>query len=143
MVARRPAPPYPQRQSLRRIAMPRFIPPPAILLATALLAASAASAGEARVVAATATPGAHGWRLDVTVAHADAGWDHYADAWEVTAPDGAVLGVRELLHPHDDEQPFTRSLTGVAIPEGVDHVTIRARDSVHGWGPPFMLRLPR
>ena len=43
----------------------------------------------------------------VTVQHADTGWDHYADAWEVLAPDGTVLGTRTLLHPHTDEQPFT------------------------------------
>lgn len=113
------------------------------LLAFALLLPAAALAGEARVVGATATPGAQGWRFDVAVAHADAGWSHYADAWEVAGPDGAVLGVRELLHPHDDEQPFTRSLSGVAVPEGADHVTIRARDTVHGWGAPYRLALPR
>jgi hypothetical protein len=33
-----------------------------------------------------------------------------------------------------DEQPFTRSLSGVTIPDGVDRVTVRARDSVHGHG---------
>ena len=33
-----------------------------------------------------------------------------------------------------DEQPFTRSLSGVVIPEGVDTVTVEAHDSVHGWG---------
>jgi len=113
------------------------------LIVIALFAPAAALAGEARVVGATATPGAQGWRFDVTVAHADAGWDHYADAWEVAGPGGAVLGVRELLHPHDDEQPFTRSLSGVAVPAGADHVTLRARDSVHGWGAPFTLTLLR
>ena len=70
----------------------------------------------------------------VTLSHADEGWDHYADRWEVLAPDGTVLGARTLLHPHVHEQPFTRSLDGVAIPEGVDSVTVRAHDSVHGHG---------
>jgi hypothetical protein len=74
------------------------------------------------------------WRFSATVAHADEGWDHYADAWRVVGPDGTVYGVRELLHPHVTEQPFTRSLSGVAIPEGVERVTVEARDSVHGWG---------
>jgi hypothetical protein len=74
------------------------------------------------------------WRFEVTVQHADAGWDHYADAWEVLAPDGAVLGTRTLLHPHTDEQPFTRSLTGVSVPNGVTEVKVRAHDSVHGHG---------
>ena len=114
--------------------MPRLI-----LLAPCLLCAAAAAAGEARVVGAVASPDARGWRFDVTVAHADDGWSHYADAWEIAAPDGAVLGLRELLHPHDDEQPFTRSLSGVVLPEGINGVTIRARDTVHGWGAPFAL----
>ena len=69
----------------------------------------------------------------MTVAHADEGWGHYADAWRVVAPDGAVLGLRELLHPHVDEQPFTRSLV-VAVPGGVARVTVEARDNRHGWG---------
>jgi len=73
-------------------------------------------------------------RFVVTVRHADAGWDHYANAWEVVAPDGTVLATRTLLHPHDNEQPFTRSLDGVALPADIDHVTVRARDTRHGLG---------
>jgi len=97
-------------------------------------ATAPAAAGEADVVAATATPEAGGtWRFDVTVRHDDEGWDHYADAWEVRSPDGAVLGTRKLLHPHDTEQPFTRSLAGVTISAGIDEVEIVAHDSVHGW----------
>ena len=84
------------------------------------------------------------WRFDVSVAHEDTGWDHYADRWEVLAPDGGVLGTRVLLHPHETEQPFTRSLGGVAVPEGLDAVTVRAHDSVHGFtGREFRVELPR
>ena len=104
------------------------------LLAVFSLAPAAALAGEADVVDVRATPSANGWRFDVTVEHGDTGWEHYADAWRVVGPDGAVHGTRTLYHPHDDEQPFTRSLSGVAIPEGVDTVTVEAHDSVHGWG---------
>jgi hypothetical protein len=105
------------------------------LVALAVIPIRFASAGEADVVAATLTPSGDGtWRVEVTVAHADEGWDHYADAWEVVAPDGTVLGTRTLLHPHVEEQPFTRALTGVAIPDGITEVTVRARDSVHGHG---------
>ena len=43
----------------------------------------------------------------------------------------AATGV--LHHPHVDEQPFTRSLGGVSVPEGMTSVWIEARDSVHGW----------
>jgi hypothetical protein len=39
-----------------------------------------------------------------------------------------------LLHPHETEQPFTRSLGGVEVPEGIDRVILRANDSVHGLG---------
>lgn len=94
----------------------------------------AAMADKANVLSVAVTQQGGGYRFDVTVAHEDTGWDHYADVWEVVAPDGSVLGVRTLLHPHVDEQPFTRSLAGVKVPPGVDSVTIRAHDKVHGWG---------
>jgi hypothetical protein len=101
------------------------------LLALALVALPAAAtparADPPEIVAARAQPGSAGWSFSVTLAHPDSGWDHYADGWEVLAPDGSRLGLRELLHPHVDEQPFTRSLAGVAIPEGLSQVTIRAR----------------
>ena len=100
-----------------------------------LAAAGPVSAGEADVVAVKAVPEAGGtYRLDVTVAHADEGWDHYADRWEVLGADGAVLATRVLLHPHVDEQPFTRSLPGVTVPAAATHVVVRAHDSVHGFG---------
>ncbi len=60
--------------------------------------------------------------------------ERYADAWRVMAPDGTVLGVRELLHDHASEQPFTRTLSGVSIPTAVDEVTVQGRDQVSGWG---------
>jgi len=74
------------------------------------------------------------YRFDVTVAHADTGWEHYADKWDVLTADGTVLGTRTLFHPHEDEQPFTRSLTGVKVPAGVSEVTVRAHDLLHGYG---------
>ncbi len=95
---------------------------------------TAAQAGMADVVDAKASRSGDSWRFDVTVRHDDTGWDHYANRWEVLAPDGTVLGVRELAHPHENEQPFTRSLSGVEIPADVATVTIRARDSEHGFG---------
>ena len=49
------------------------------------------------------------------------------------APAGRVLATRVLLHPHVDEQPFTRSHS-VKIPRDVDEVTVRAHDKVHGYG---------
>ena len=75
-----------------------------------------------------------GYRIDVTVRHADEGWEHYADRWEVLSPDGELLATRVLYHPHVEEQPFTRSLSGVRIPEGIDEIVVRAHDSQHGDG---------
>jgi hypothetical protein len=69
----------------------------------------------------------------VTLSHADTGWEHYADGWEVLDVDGKRLGFRELLHPHVNEQPFTRSLSGVDLPDGATKIYIRARDNVTGW----------
>ena len=37
------------------------------------------------------------------------GWEHYANKWDVVGPDDTILGTRVLLHPHVNEQPFTRS----------------------------------
>jgi hypothetical protein len=45
-----------------------------------------------------------------------------------------VLATRILHHPHVNEQPFTRSLGGVMIPADISAVTVRAHDSVHGYG---------
>jgi hypothetical protein len=73
------------------------------------------------------------WSVDVTLKHTDSGWEHYADAWRVVAGDGTVLGTRTLYHPHENEQPFTRSLGGVAIPAGATTVFVEAHDKVHGW----------
>ena len=90
-------------------------------------------AGETVVVNAQAKWSGGSWRFDVTLRHDDTGWEHYADAWRVVGPDGTVYGTRTLYHPHVDEQPFTRSLSGVTIPNGVNQVVIEARDSLHGW----------
>lgn len=111
-------------------------------LAALAVLASPALAGAPEVVGAQAAKVGDGWRFDVTVRHGDTGWDHYADGWTVFAPDGTQLGYRKLLHPHENEQPFTRSLGGVQIPGGVTQVIIRAHDSVHGDGPNFVLNLP-
>ncbi len=74
------------------------------------------------------------YQFEVTVSHADEGWEHYADKWDVVSPDGSILGTRTLFHPHENEQPFTRNLAGVKVPETVAEVTVRAHDLVHGYG---------
>ncbi|MCA8909574.1 MAG: hypothetical protein KDA49_02590 [Rhodospirillaceae bacterium] len=107
----------------------------ALLAAGLLLLSASVWAGEADVLDASIDPDGRGtYRVTVTVRHADTGWDHYADGWEVVAPDGTVLATRTLFHPHVDEQPFTRSLSGVDIPAEIGQVTIRAHDSVDGYG---------
>ena len=106
-------------------------------LVFALLLAPPALADAPQVLAARLD----GMTLHVTVAHGDTGWDHYADGWRVFAPDGTEIGYRKLLHPHVAEQPFTRSLSGLALPDGASHLVIIAHDSIHGDGPPFELPL--
>ena len=81
--------------------------------------------------------------FSVTLTHPDTGWDHYADGWRVETEDGTILGTRELLHPHENEQPFTRSLGNVSIPDGTQRVLIRARCNQDGWSDAaFVLALP-
>lgn len=111
----------------------------------ALVVSQSAFAGEADVTAADAVHLSNGvWEFRVTVLHADEGWSHYADRFDIVGPDGTVLGVRTLHHPHETEQPFTRSLSGVAIPDTVSHVIIRAHDNVHKLGgKELKLALPR
>ena len=82
------------------------------------------------------------WSVHVTIRHPDSGWDHYADGWKVLDSAGNVLGVRELMHPHVEEQPFTRSLTGVVIPDGTREIFIEASCTEDGWaGEPVRVEL--
>jgi hypothetical protein len=116
-----------------------------LLLLSVTIALPSADAGEPRVVAARAVASADGtWRFDVTLRHADSGWNHYADRWEILDAAGKLLATRVLLHPHETEQPFTRSLTGVKLPPGLTRVTIRAHDKRHGNGPvTYVIDLPK
>ena len=96
-------------------------------------ASTAGYAGDVEVVAVTFNKQGRTWSVDTTLRHADSGWNHYADAWRVVTVDGRVLGTRTLYHPHVEEQPFTRSLSGIAIPEDTAVVFVEAHDKVHGW----------
>jgi hypothetical protein len=71
--------------------------------------------------------------VDVTISHGDTGWDDYADGWRVEDAGGDILGTRVLHHPHVEEQPFTRSLSGVDMPDGVAEIVVRTRTNVTGW----------
>jgi hypothetical protein len=98
--------------------------------------------GNADVIHVRAVWAADGsWTFSVTVAHPDSGWDDYANGWDVVAEDGTVFKpdpespfTRLLLHPHVDEQPFTRSQSGIVIPEAISRVRVRAHDLVDGCG---------
>jgi hypothetical protein len=85
------------------------------------------------VVGVTTGLAGMGWRFEVTISHPDSGWDHFADGWEILDSQGNRLGWRELQHPHVDEQPFTRSLSNVMIPDGTKEVFVRTRCSRDSW----------
>ena len=81
--------------------------------------------------------------FSVTLEHDDEGWDHFANQWDVVTMEGRLLKSRVLFHPHENEQPFTRSLSGVKVPAGTKSVRIRAKDSVHGYSKQeFTVQIP-
>lgn len=98
--------------------------------------------GNADVLRVRAVQGDEGtWTFHVTVEHPDTGWEDYADGWDVVTLEGTVLKpdpdapfTRLLLHPHVNEQPFTRSQTDIEIPSHVTQVRVRAHDLVEGYG---------
>lgn len=98
-----------------------------------IVMASGALAEPPKITHVNATKLGALWRFDVSILHPDTGWDHYADGWRVLDMQGNELGMRVLGHPHENEQPFTRSLGGVKIPHGTSEVQIQARDLPDGW----------
>ena len=109
------------------------------LLALLLFLPGVAQADHPVVEAVTVS----GDTVSVTLSHPDTGWDHYADGWEMLDAAGNRLGLRVLLHPHVDEQPFTRTLSGISIPQDADMIFIRSRCNVDGWTDQlFAVRLP-
>ena len=98
-----------------------------------LFTASLVSANEVEVVDVKVMQSSDKtWRFSVTLKHDDKGWDHYANEWQIIAPDNKILGTRTLYHPHVNEQPFTRSLNRVKIPDDIKTVRVIAKDTVHG-----------
>ena len=102
-------------------------------------------ADDVKIVDAVVRQSGASYTFSVTLLHNDEGWKHYANLWEVWAEDGmTLLGKRVLAHPHVNEQPFTRSLSGVKVPHGTSRVMIRAYDLVHGEAKStFMIDLPK
>jgi hypothetical protein len=96
---------------------------------------STSYAGEADVIKVEAKKlNKNTYHFSVTVYHKDTGWKHYVNKWDIIEKDGTIFETRILHHPHVNEQPFTRSLSGVVIPVRVKTVIIRAHDSVHKYG---------
>lgn len=96
---------------------------------------STAFADDADVIEVAITnDGENSYSFRVTVFHRDTGWNHFANKWDIVDENGTIIGTRILHHPHVGEQPFTRALDGVVIPGSIKTVTIRAHDSVHGYG---------
>jgi|GEM_PF-6166961 len=107
-------------------------------------AASAASAGtpNADITNVYAREEKDGtWTFHVSVKHPDVGFDDFADGWDLVTGGGKVIKpdprarfTKIVRRPHVDEQPFTRTVKGVVIPDGVDELTVRAHDSRAGFG---------
>lgn len=99
-----------------------------LLLAACSDSTKSSADGCAEVIAVDATVGADGTTtFSVTIRSDDIGWDGYADRWEVVEGD-EVIGERVLTHPHVEEQPFTRSQSGIVV--HADEVVVRAHHSV-------------
>lgn len=98
-----------------------------------ILLISSTMANQVEIVKVRMESSGGSWTFNVTLLHKDKGWNHYADGWRVVDVKGKELGHRKLWHPHDNEQPFTRSLSSVSIPKGAKIIYVEAHDKVHGW----------
>lgn len=111
------------------------------ILLSLLLPLSVIFANVATVEDVKVTGGNGVYSFAVKILHKDSGWKHYVNRYEVLDKDGNVLATRTLWHPHEHEQPFTRSLSGVKL-SGMKTVWIRANDSVDGYSEAYEITLP-
>jgi len=86
------------------------------------------------ISAKVSSSGKDTYDFDVTVSSPYDSPRRYADAFRVTDKDGTVYGERTLSHDHATEQPFTRDLYSVKIPNTVRVVVIQSRDLRYGYG---------
>ena len=128
-------------KSLRKLQLQNLAAVLLLLCLSGLLSAVRAGAGEADVleVDIRCRPVKHGFpasvcRISVTVQHADSGWKHYANRYDVLQVGGKLITTRVLRHPHVDEQPFRRESGAIVIPHEVEKLKVRAHDLVHGLG---------
>lgn len=104
-----------------------------ILIFSFIICVSPAFANDVEIIKVVLTKHAGTWQADVTLKHQDEGWKHYADGWRLVDSKGDEIGKRTLYHPHVNEQPFTRSLTGFYLPEKMKVIFVEAHDLKHGW----------
>lgn len=93
-----------------------------------------ANANNVTILAAAIFHQSHGeYLVNVKLQHQDSGWEHYADEWRLIDAQGNILGSRVLLHPHVEEQPFTRALSNVKLDGSLGNIYVEAHDTEHGW----------
>jgi len=81
------------------------------------------------------------YNFSVRILHEDSGWEHYVNRYEILNEKGHLLATRILVHPHENEQPFTRTLNGVVMKD-LKKVYVRAHDSVDGYSKLYEVTLP-
>lgn len=110
----------------------------AVVLAL-LLGVSGAQYNCCDVIALEAEPGADGWVISpyMLSLYEITTTEHFCNRVEILSvlPNGTsvLLGKRDIENPHPREQPFTRSVGSVVLPEGTDTITAKARDSKYGF----------
>ncbi len=84
------------------------------------------------------------YNFHVTVRSKDEGWDKYCDWWRLKTKEGLEIARRTLMHPHVDEQPFTRTLYEAKISSEIKEVIIEAHDSKEGYiGKTVTIQIPK
>lgn len=120
----------------------RTVDPP---VSSTTVAQTEAPTGElcASVVGAEATRNGDTWTFALTVRSDDISATEFGDSWELRTLDGEVLATRVLAHEHINEQPFTRSMSGIVIPDGIKTVIGVAHHNVGGYcGETLEIQLP-
>jgi len=81
--------------------------------------------------------------LRVNVRSQDKGPEYYADRVEVLDPSGKLLHTIKVDESHENKQPFGVSAANLRLPDGIEHIVLRARMKPGGaHGRDRMLKLP-